>query len=43
MAWARVLGGAQSERAMQTAGDKQVPLGQAVRAEPHWIGDAFMH
>lgn len=35
--------GAESERAMQTAGDKEVPLGQAVREEPHWIGDAFMH
>ena len=34
---------AQSERAMQTAGDREVPLGQAVHEEPHWIGDAFMH
>ncbi len=36
-------GAAQSERAMQTAGDKQVPLGDAVHQQPSWIGDTFMH
>ena len=37
------VGAAQSERAMQTAGDKQVPLGDAVHQQPSWIGDTFMH